>query len=325
MSCLRFQWNSVLFVTAALVAAGAGGFLAVRSTTPARVEAQAVPAPSQRDPKTAEDEKAIEKTQAAYVKAFNDGDAKAVAAFWTPDGEFVGVDGQVFKGRAAIAKEFAAFFAEAKGLNLEVSTDSLRFVSQDVALESGVARVTRHSDGATNVTDYHIVHTKRNGQWLLASVRESAHASTSNYDQLRPLEWLVGKWVAKSNGLTLEFSCEWTAKRNFMLRKYNLTNTDGTTKTGVQVIGWDPVAGAVISWIFDSDGGFGSEHWAKDGKRWIGEATSVTRDGAQAMATNILTQVDHDNFTWQSVGRTLDHVRLPDTAAIKATRVKARG
>jgi hypothetical protein len=119
-------------------------------------------------------------------------------------------------------------------------------------------------------------------------------------------------------------TCEWTAKRNFLIRKYSLTATDGDAKNGIQVIGWDPVAGGIRSWVFDSDGGYGSEKWIKDGPRWILEASAVTREGATGTATNVLTRVDHDNFTWQSIRRTLNQLPLPDTGAIKATRTKAK-
>jgi uncharacterized protein (TIGR02246 family) len=317
------NYQRLIFVAAALTAAGAGGYLAVRSTGPALGDEQ-IPPPSASDPKTADDEKAIRKIQTQYVQAFNAGDAKALAAFWAADGEFVDAAGNSFKGRSAIAKEFAAFFAESKGIKLDVTTDSLRFISPGVALESGTARVTG-ADGAANVTSYQIVHARRDGQWHLASVRESPRAATSHYEHLRSLEWLVGNWSAKSGGLTLEMSCEWTAKRNFLLRKYVLKNAEGTAKTGIQIIGWDPVEGAIRAWVFDSDGGFGSERWIKDGKRWILEAAGVTRDGAEATAVNILTPVDHDNFQWQSVRRAVNDVALPDTTLIKATRVKTKG
>jgi uncharacterized protein (TIGR02246 family) len=314
----------MILVLASISAAAAGGFLAFRSTGRALGDERVGAMPSPSDRKTAEDEKAIQKNQTAYVKAFNVGDAKGTAAFWAVDGEFVDVEGKSFKGRSAIAKEFASFFPDSKELTLSVSTDSLRFLSPDVALESGTSRVTRASDGASNVTSYQIVHAKRDGQWQLASVRESTHVPSSNYEQLRGLEWLVGNWASKSSGRSMELSCEWTAKRNYLLRKYAFKSTDGTTKTGIQIIGWNPVAGMIRSWIFDSDGGFGSERWTRDGKRWILEATGITRDGAQFIGTNILTPIDHDNFNWQSVSRSLNQVRVPDTAIIKATRVKVK-
>jgi uncharacterized protein (TIGR02246 family) len=321
---MQRNWGRALLVAAAIASAGVGGFLAVRSTGPVLADEQVGVIPSLAGAKNTEDEKVILKNQAGYVKAFNAGDAKALAAFWAADGEFVDTEGKPFKGRSAIAKEFASFFAESKGLKLEVNTDTIRFISPGVALESGTSRVTRTSDGASNVTSYHVVHIKKDGQWQLASVREGPHVSSSSYEQLRSLEWMIGNWSAKNGAQSLELSCEWTAKRNFILRKYTLKNADGTAKSGVQIIGWDPLAGGIRSWIFDSDGGFGSERWTKEGKKWFLEASAVTRDGAQAAATNILTPLDHDHFNWQSVRRALNQARLPDTPLILATRVKAK-
>ena len=315
--------KKVLFVAAALASAAAGGFLAVRTTSPAAGDERIGQAPVAVPPAAAADEKAIGKIRAAYVKAFNAGDARALAAFWAPDGEFVDSEGRSFRGRNAIEKEFTAFFKEAKGQVLEVTVDSLRFVSPDVALETGGTRI-KAADGASSHAAYSIVHTRRNGKWLLASVRDAAYAPASNYERLRDLEWLVGKWTAKRDGQTLEITCEWSEKRNFLTRKYSLTNAEGTTRTGVQIIGWDPLVGAIRSWVFDSDGGFGSEKWERDGERWVLQAAAVTRDGAETESTNVLTRLDHDNFTWQSIKRSLNDVSLPDTALLKVVRVKGK-
>jgi uncharacterized protein (TIGR02246 family) len=320
----HWRWSNVLFATAVLAAAGAGGFVAVRATGQALNGEKIGQAPIAKDLATAEDEKALQTIRAAYTKAFNSGDAKALATFWAQDGEFVDAEGKSYRGRSAIEKEFKDFFAKEKGLALEINTDTLRFVSPDVALESGSARVTRLADGAASSAAYTIVHTKRDGKWLMASVREAPYAAASNYERLRDLEWLVGNWKAEHSGQTMEMNCEWTAKRNFLTRKYTLTSAEGKSKTGLQIVGWDPVAGKIRSWVFDSDGGFGSEWWTRDGKRWVLEATAVTRDGAAATAVNVMTLLDHDNFNWQSVRRDLNQVRLPDTALIKVTRVKAK-
>jgi hypothetical protein len=236
----------------------------------------------------------------------------------------VDASGRSFRGRGAIEKEFAAFFGESKGSKLEISMDSLRFVAPGVALETGTSRVTHPTEASGNSAGYSIVHTRRDGRWLLASVREIPHAPSPNYERLRDLEWLVGTWAAKGAGHILELNCEWTAKRNFLTRKYSLKGPDGATKTGIQIIGWDPVKAGIRSWVFDSDGGFGSEQWSKDGQRWVLEATGISRDGAEIAATNVVTRIDHDSFNWQSVARSLNDVRLPDTAVIKVTRVKTK-
>ena len=58
---------------------------------------------------------------------------------------------------------------------------------------------------------------------------------------------------------------------------------------GTQVIGWDPAAGTIRSWMFDSDGGFGEGIWSKKDNSWIVKFSQVLPDGRKASATNIYT------------------------------------
>src|SRR5262245_56205745 len=75
--------------------------------------------------------------QSAQVcrEAFNRGDAKAVAALWTKDGEYIDESGQRFPGRDAIQKEYAQFFAAHPGEKMNVMIDSLRLINDDTAVE----------------------------------------------------------------------------------------------------------------------------------------------------------------------------------------------
>ena len=61
---------------------------------------------------------------------------------------------------------------------------------------------------------------------------------------------------------------------------------------GTQVIGWDPAAGTIRSWMFDSDGGFGEGTWSKKDNSWIVKFNQVLPDGRKASATNIYTLID---------------------------------
>ena len=63
--------------------------------------------------------------------------------------------------------------------------------------------------------------------------------------------------------------------------------------------------------------------WIKDGSKWVIEAKGVFRDGSESTAVNIITPIDANSFTWQSVKRTLDGVRLPDTPPVRIVRVPA--
>jgi uncharacterized protein (TIGR02246 family) len=279
--------------------------------------------PVRSDPRTADDEKALKLNAAAYTKAFNAGDAKALAAMWTADGDFVDTTGRLLRGRAAIEKDLAALFAESGALTIDITPESYRFLSPDVAIETGLARVTRAADGSATACRYTVVHVKRDGKWLMSSVRESPHEPPTNYEHLRDLEWLIGKWEAKANGAMLEQTCEWTANKNFITRSYTARAADGATHTGLQIIAWDPMARRLRSWTFNSDGSFHSEWWAREGSRWVVTATGISREGSQAQSTNILVRVNDDTFTWRSGQRRVAGTSLPDMAEVKVSRVKA--
>src|SRR5262249_52669870 len=66
------------------------------------------------------DEAAIRANIDAFVKAYNAGDAKAVAALFTPDAQAEDKDGGVTEGRDAIQQVFADLFAENPKLKTEV-------------------------------------------------------------------------------------------------------------------------------------------------------------------------------------------------------------
>jgi len=73
-----------------------------------------VPAPQAKGAQT-DDETTIRASAEAFVAAFNKQDAKATAAFWTPDGEYADETGRVIRGREAIEKEYELFFCQAFG------------------------------------------------------------------------------------------------------------------------------------------------------------------------------------------------------------------
>lgn len=135
----------------------------------------------------------------AFVDAFQKGDANAVA-FWTPDGDYVDSSGRVLKGRQAIEKDFANLFAENKGLKLRIEVASLKFPMPVTAVEDGTTAVLSPEGTAPSRARYTNLLVKKDGQWFLASVRESAYVAPSNYENLRGLEWVVGDRVDENPG-----------------------------------------------------------------------------------------------------------------------------
>jgi uncharacterized protein (TIGR02246 family) len=266
---------------------------------------------------------AIAKRAEAFIEAFHKGDAAAVATFWTPDGDYTDQNGKHLKGRAAIEKAFAGLFAENKGLKLRINSDSLRFVTPDVAIEDGSTEVASADGGPPTRARYTIVHVKKDGEWYLSSVRDSIFVPPTNYEHLKPMEWLVGEWIDEVEGAEVgRMTFAWSENQGFLVNTYSTSAKNLVLSSGTQYIGWDPSAKQYRSWTFDSMGGFGEGSWTKDGDKWVSKSNAVLQDGRKMTATNVVTRVDADTISWQGKDRTLDGKAIPDMKEVKMKRVK---
>jgi uncharacterized protein (TIGR02246 family) len=267
-----------------------------------------------------EEEKAIRAAIKSYLDAFNRHDAKAVAAHWSATGEFVTPGGDVLRGTEQLERDFADYFANAANVTLELADPKIEFLSPNVALETGTARVLEPNAEPTE-TEYVAVHVKYSTGWKMDSVREQEIVKpTSHYDQLRELEWMIGEWVDEAENATVETVCRWTTNRNFITRSFWISVRDRVDFEGTQVIGWDPVHNVIRSWVFNSDGGFGVGVWSRDGKRWTIRSLNVQPDGSQGSATVVMEQVDENTLTFQTIGREVDGVMLPNIEPVKVVR-----
>jgi uncharacterized protein (TIGR02246 family) len=319
-------WKEIRLAGVCLLVFGAGVALWVRygladdakANAPAPASATAVAKPGNEA-----DEKAIRATADEFVKAFNAADAKAVGALWALDAEYTDESGQTIQGRAAIEKEYADVLQLHHGAVMTVKIESIRLLGPDVAIEKGVARVKSPGGLADMAARYTVVHAKRDGKWIMVFGRDAPYIPTSNEDYLKDLEWFIGDWTPEAKDQPLLLHFEWMAQRNFIKNTYTVTKEGKSTLTGGQIIGWNPKRGQIVSWHFDAQGGFGEDVWTKDGSKWVIEATGVLRDGSESTAVNIVTPIDANSFTWQSIKRTLDGVSLPDTPSVIIVRVKA--
>ncbi|HTU23478.1 MAG TPA: SgcJ/EcaC family oxidoreductase [Gemmataceae bacterium] len=270
----------------------------------------------------AADKEAIAQSAEAFIEAFNKGDAKALAAFWTPDGDYTNQTGHLLKGREAIEKGFQDFFTENKGLTLRIESHSLRFVTAEVAIEDGTSFVL-HSEGSPpSRARYTIVHVKKDGKWLLSSVRDAPFVPPSNHEHLRGLEWAIGEWSAENDkGDAEHLSLSWTENQNFIVGSFAATSKGVSVGQATHWIGWDPQAKRIRSWIFDASGGFGEGAWTKDGDKWVIRTKSVHQDGKNAASTLHIGRIDADTLTLQGTERTVDGKAVPDTKEFKLKRV----
>ena len=277
--------------------------------------AQPPSATTGQDAKRKPDEAAIRNQTAALVQAFNKGDAKALASLWTEEGEYIDDDGTSYHGRAAIEATYSDFFAKNPKAKLEVDIDSIRFVSKDNAIEEGYAKAQLGKSESSS--RYSILHVREGGKWYMAVVREWPGEGTSLHD----LEWLIGTWASKTDNADVRTTYEWDQGKKFIRGRFTIKAKDNAL-SGTQMIGLDPRTGKIRSWIFEAEGGFGEAVWTRDGKRWLQEAAGIQGDGSEVTATNILTPVSKDAFTFQSTSRVIDGDEVANTPPIKITRVK---
>ena len=297
-----------------LAAALAAGLIVAGGKVPARPD----------EPKAKGEAPGKGKRAREFLEAFNRGDAKAVAGFWAPDGEYVDPTGRRYKGRAAIQKLYEKVFAGRKGAKLSITVTSARQVTPDVALEDGVTEVTPPDGGPPTAGQFSAVLVKKDGEWYFESVRESAAHPPSNAEHFEDLEWLIGDWEGEEGkGESATASYAWAENQNFIVCTFATTLKGVPVVGGTQWIGWDAVDKQVRSWSFYSGGGIGEAVWTKDGRKWLIKTTAKTAAGKRVSVTNVLTKVDDDHATWQATNLTVDGKRLPDAAPVKLKRVKA--
>lgn len=250
------------------------------------------------------DERAIRDSAAAFVKAFNAGDAKGAAAQFLAQAEYLNSDGEAFEGREAIQKDLEEFFKEHPKAKIELEIESIRFVGPRVAIEEGRTAVT-HEPGQEPVRQSYVaVDILVDGDWQLASVREAPDDEPATpHDHLEALSWLVGEWIDESDEGIAKTTCRWTEDGNYLIQDFQLDILGRKTVSGQQRIGWDPLTGHIKSWVFDSQGGYSEGIWTRDDDRWVVKAQGVRPDGTVATATNLYTRIGEDSYSFESTSR----------------------
>jgi uncharacterized protein (TIGR02246 family) len=265
----------------------------------------------------------IRKLLAALEDSFNRGDAKGVAACWTLNGDFVARTGERTEGRDQLQRGFQESFAAHKNSKLRMLILSLRTVADGVVLVDAIADVTPPAASPLGEPGFSLVLVKRQDRWWIESARETTSRGPAPIKHLKDLEWMVGDWADEApppSGLSLHSTCGWTDNRAFLIRKFTVEGKSGVSHAGTEVIGWDPRAKRIRSWVFDSNGGFGENLWVRDGNRWLLKYAGSLADGSEVSATNVLTVVDADTLTLESRDRTVNGAKEPDLAGITIKR-----
>ncbi len=263
---------------------------------------------------------AISETAKNYENAFRKGDASGLAQMWAENGTYEDSDGRTYNGRAEIERLFQNFFKRPENSrNIEIVIGSVKPLGSTGAIERGVAQVKDSNGKLLSAAPYTVIHVNNGGKWEMASVSEAPARYFDNV--LDKLRWFNGEWSAKGSEGEATLSNRWMSERHFLVSTFRSKTKSGESRDDMQVIGVDPRTRRIVSWVFDSDGGYGSGVWSTDGKAWAVDLVRTSADGRRMTSRNIMKPQSSDAFIWTTKGRTIDGLQIPDSDSITVNRI----
>lgn len=255
--------------------------------------------------------------------AVNQGKVDSLSSFYTEDAEFTNpVTGNVIKGKDEVVKFLQPRVKEIKDRHLTFTfkPNSIDLSEPDFAVVQGVVEIT-DKDALLQRNARTVELVKEDGQWYIDSVSDiEVPPPNSFYSHLKELEWLIGSWVDKDEDVTITYKARWDRFKNFIFQDFKMAVYNLSDVEGLQIIGWDPSENKLRSWIYDSDGGFGTGLWSKKDKGWQVTLTFTLSDGKKGTATNIYSDITNKNYSFSSIDRKLNGEALPDIEPVTVVR-----
>lgn len=149
---------------------------------------------------------------------------------------------------------------------------------------------------------------------------DPAAVSPETRDPLQELRWMIGQWHDPENESAITIKCEAFGTRGFLKREYKLQIDEETSMEVIQMIGYDPVLDQIQSWIFDSEGGYGTAVWKRNGNQWTSNLSFQLATGETASSTNVMTKVDENTLRWKSVNRLVGSELQPSVPEVTFVR-----
>jgi uncharacterized protein (TIGR02246 family) len=120
------------------------------------------------------EEQAVRKVVADFAEAINRGDAKAFAALFTDDADFVVITGKYLKGRNEIVTYHSELFTgDFQRSHLDVTSVAIRFLCPDVAVARVATKRTENGGKEMRTSFPMFVLTKQSQSWLIAAAQNT--------------------------------------------------------------------------------------------------------------------------------------------------------
>src|SRR5204862_6804638 len=117
------------------------------------------------------DELQIREGVVAYVEQYNAHKGEQLAALFAPDAKMVFRDGTEVNGRDEIRRSFEEAFRQSPKVAVSAVVDSIRFLTPEVAVEEGATTLFPDGETLASKGRYTVLHIKKEGRWLMQSVR----------------------------------------------------------------------------------------------------------------------------------------------------------
>jgi len=300
--------------------------------------------PSAESPTTEE----VRGTIRDYVAALRNRDVASLVSHWSESGESIDLDsGESTKGRASIGQVFASLFQREVDADVRIDVTAIRPIRDEVAIVDGVSTLACAGERPAR-SRFSAVLTKQNGRWLLESVREAAMPESADAEIVKPLSrlgWMLGHW--ESTGKSDEVSsthCFWSARNAYLVRSHVVSDGASDDKNHgdknhgdkvvsfetsagresdreiTEIIGWDPVAKSIRSWIFCSDGGFAEGTWSQEGDQVVILVDGTLADGSPASGTLRISRHGPDEVSCKVSGGAIERLLPPAGDFLRTAR-----
>jgi uncharacterized protein (TIGR02246 family) len=255
-----------------------------------------------------------------YETAFASGDASKIASMWSEKGTYIDTDGWEYSGRKAIEDKYKDFFSRKKG-KLTIAVQSVQPIGDAAAIEKGTATFSDLDGKPLSSCTYTVVHVLNGGKWEIASATDHGEVDARSQKSIKDMAWMLGEWHAQGAYGDATVTTRFANGSNFLVTRFELKDKDGKGREEMQITGFDPTQNALVSWIFDSSGGFGQARWYNHGKTWESRMNRITPGGQRLSAVNYWELDAPDKFSWQSTKRVFEGMNLPDSERITVSRV----
>jgi hypothetical protein len=148
---------------------------------------------------------------------------------------------------------------------------------------------------------------------LAAGTAQAADAPEALQPELQSLEWHIGQWVHRSEGLQVTRVCKPSLDGHYLTAVTTIKQAGELVLVHRHMVRWDPARQEYRSWVFSSNGDFATGGFKQIATQvWQGSLVGQTYDGKRKSGTAAYTRVDADTFTYRLSDRKIGGESLPD-------------